>query len=279
MSTIAEHFRAGEGEPLLLLHGFSATWHTWGPLPGQLAERGFDVLAPTLPGHTGGPELPESDDSIHDLVARVEAMMDEAGWDDAHLVGFSLGGWLALELAKRGRARTVTAFSPGGATTERHALESKRIKFLFWRLHRTARIAGDRLDRLYRRPGFRRLAMAEQMVRADRLTPREATEMSRRFVACPVFDRFLAEIGTAPGLADLDQVRVPVTIAWAEKDQVLPQKFHESFFRAGLPHAEFRTLRGAGHVPFWDAPDAVLDAVLSRARAAAQEPVAGSAAV
>ena len=268
MSTFAEHFRDGEGEPVLLLHGFTATWHVWGPLPRQLAERGFDVFAPTLPGHTGGPDLPEVDDEIDDLVDRIEAMMDEVGWDDAHLVGFSLGGWLSFELAKRGRARTVTAYSPGGATTERHALESKRIKFLFWRLHRTARLAGDRLDRLYRRPGFRRLAMAEQMVRGDRLTPREATEMSRRFVACPVFDRFLAEIGTPPGLEGLERVTCPVTVAWAEKDQVLPQKFHERFFRERLPHAEFRTLEGAGHVPFWDAPDAVLDAVLARARAA-----------
>ena len=273
MSAYAEHFREGEGEPLLLLHGFSATWHTWGPLPRQLAERGFDVFAPTLPGHTGGPELPEVDDEIDDLVDRIEAMLDELGWETAHLVGFSLGGWLSLELAKRGRARTVTAFSPGGAKTERHAAESKRIKFLFWRLHRSARLAGRRLDRLYRRPGFRKLAMAEQMVRGDRLTPREATEMSRRFVACPVFDRFLAEIGTEPGLEDLDRVRVPVTIAWAEKDQVLPQKFHESFFRTRLADAEFRTVRGAGHVPFWDAPDEVLDAVLSRAGAGAARAV------
>lgn len=268
MSAIAEHFRAGEGEPLLMLHGFAATWHVWGPLAQQLADRGFEVVVPTLPGHTGGPELPESDDSIHDLVDRIEAMMDAVGFQTAHLVGFSLGGWLALELAKRGRARTVTAFSPGGAQTERHARESRRIKLLFWRLHRSARLVGPRLDRLYRRPRFRRQALVDQMVHGERVPAREAADMSRRFAQTPVFDRFLAEIGTAPGLQGLDRIDVPVTVAWAQKDRVLPQRLHEAFFRDGLPDAEFRTLRGAGHVPFWDAPQACLDAVLSRAGAA-----------
>ena len=274
MSTFAEHFRGGEGEPLLLLHGFTATWHTWGPLPRQLAERGFDVFAPTLPGHTGGPELSDDADEIQALVDHLERIMDEVGFETAHIAGFSLGGWLSLELAKRGRARTVTAFSPGGAQTERHAWESRRIKFVFWRLHRTARLAGARLDRLYRRPGFRKQAMNEQMVHGDRLTPREAAGLSRRFAECPVFDRFWAEIGTPPGVEELERVDCPVTVAWAEKDRVLPQRLHERFFRERLPHAEFRTIRGAGHVPFWDAPDAVLDAVVSRAGAQQPAPVA-----
>lgn len=261
MGLIAEHFRAGEGEPLVLLHGFSATWHTWGPVPHRLAESGFDVFAPTLPGHTGGPDLPEEVDSIGGVVDRLEGMLDELGWPDAHLAGFSLGGWLAFELAKRGRARTVTAFAPGGAQTERHARESRRIKRLFWRLHRSARITGDRMDRLCRRPRFRRYVLADQMADGACVPPREVADMTRRFVATPVFDRFLAEIGTAPGLEGLEAVDVPVTVVWGARDRVLPQRLHEPFFRSALPHAEWRTLPSAGHVPFWEATDEVLEAV------------------
>lgn len=78
-------------------------------------------------GHTDGPPLPEGD-SIPLLVDALEAMLDEVGWPDAYLVGFSLGGWLSLELAKRGRARTVTAVSPGGGETQNHDRESRRIR-------------------------------------------------------------------------------------------------------------------------------------------------------
>ena len=148
--TIADHYRAGAGEPVLLIHGFTATWRAWGDVPARLAQE-YDVLAVTLPGHTDGPPLPEGD-SIPLLLDALEAMLDEVGWRDAHLVGFSLGGWLSLELAKRGRARTVTAVSPGGAETERHDSESRRIKWLFARLHIGARMMLPLTDDMCRRP-------------------------------------------------------------------------------------------------------------------------------
>ncbi|HMD52712.1 MAG TPA: alpha/beta fold hydrolase, partial [Solirubrobacteraceae bacterium] len=49
-------YRAGAGEPLVLVHGFTATWRMWGPLLGELVAR-YEVIAPTLPGHDGGPPL------------------------------------------------------------------------------------------------------------------------------------------------------------------------------------------------------------------------------
>ena len=264
-----EHWRGGSGEPLLLLHGFTATWHTWGTVPERLAGEGFDVLAPTLPGHTGGPPLPEGE-SIPLLADALEGMLDGVGWTDpVHVAGFSLGGWLALELAKRGRARTVTAIAPGGAKTERHERESKRIKRPFATQHAGAVRFGARLEALARRPRWRKLTLRDQMVDGSLVPPREAADMTRRFAATPVFKRFLGEIGTPPGLVGLDAVDVPVTVLWGERDRVLPQRLHEPFFRAELPHATFRTLRRAGHVPFWDAPDQVVEGIVAGTRRAA----------
>src|SRR5438034_3071201 len=113
MTLLADHHRGGAGPPLLLIHGFSATWHAWAPIAAALSSD-FDVLAPTLPGHSGGAPL-DPPKTIAGLSDRVEALLDEVGWPEPHVAGFSLGGWLALELAKRGRARSVTAIAPAGA--------------------------------------------------------------------------------------------------------------------------------------------------------------------
>src|SRR5687767_322227 len=93
--------RGGSGTPLVCLHGFTDTWRTWELVLPEL-ERHHDVLAPTLPGHAGGPPLGESTDSA--LVDAVERAMDDAGLERAHVVGNSMGGYLALLLAERGRA-------------------------------------------------------------------------------------------------------------------------------------------------------------------------------
>ena len=76
-------------------------------------EREHDVLAPTLAGHAGGPPVVgRIDESV--LADEVERSLDAAGWDTAHVVGNSLGGYVALQLAARGRARVVALAPAGG---------------------------------------------------------------------------------------------------------------------------------------------------------------------
>src|SRR5262249_15418670 len=107
-------YRAGEGEPLLLLHGFALCADAWKPILPHL-ERRHDVMAVTFPGHMGGERLP--DGFLHSIEASAdlaEAELDAGGFDKLHIVGNSLGGWLAIELGRRGRALSVVAISPGG---------------------------------------------------------------------------------------------------------------------------------------------------------------------
>jgi pimeloyl-ACP methyl ester carboxylesterase len=76
-------------------------------------ERHHDVLAPTLPGHAGGPPI---EGEFHEtlLADAVERAMDDAGFETAHIAGNSLGGFVALQLAARGRAESVVALAPAG---------------------------------------------------------------------------------------------------------------------------------------------------------------------
>src|SRR2546423_10463986 len=100
MSGFTPAHRGGQGTALVCVHGFIDTWGTW-ELVLPALEQKHEVLAATLPGHAGGPAQPERlEDDM--LVAGVEAAMDDAGWDTAHVVGNSLGGYVALQLAARG---------------------------------------------------------------------------------------------------------------------------------------------------------------------------------
>ena len=252
--------------PLLLIHGFTATWRAWGPAR-ELLEESFDVLAPTVGGHTGGPELAEGA-TFDDMLDGLEAMMDEVGWPRAHIAGWSMGGQLALEMAVRGRAESVTAISPAGAWTHDDALASelKRIGRWFRRSHGAANRGARVLGRLAASPRFRTLSMRDNMVFGDRMTASEATAMTQAFADTPIFSAFLeaSEANERP-LEGLGAIDVPVTILWGDTDRVLPKDKHEPFFRAQLPRAKFVNLVKAGHTPFWDAPERVADTITQTA--------------
>src|SRR5690348_3371641 len=91
-------YRAGDGEPLVLIHGFTATWRCWQPVLADLVPR-FEVIAPTLPGHDGGPPPPDGGaHSIAEGTDHFEAILYDLGIESAHMAGNSLGGAVALEL-------------------------------------------------------------------------------------------------------------------------------------------------------------------------------------
>ena len=96
---------------IVLLHGFTGSPRVWELVMPRL--HAHDVLVPALPGHLGGPALPK-EITPTTMVEAVERALDEAGFETAHVVGNSLGGYVALQLAARGRARAVTAFAPAG---------------------------------------------------------------------------------------------------------------------------------------------------------------------
>lgn len=121
--------RGGDGTPLVLLHGFTMSWRAWLPVLPYLAAH-HTVLAMTMAGHRGGPALlPDGQPGAVALADTLCAQLDELGLDTVHVAGNSLGGWTALELARRGRARSVVAISPGGSWRHRRDMQALLWKF------------------------------------------------------------------------------------------------------------------------------------------------------
>ncbi|HME04383.1 MAG TPA: alpha/beta fold hydrolase [Solirubrobacteraceae bacterium] len=246
-------YRAGAGEPLLLLHGFTGTWLHWRPVLADLVPC-FEVIAPTLAGHDGGPPFPE--DAPHTLKAAVDLLerhLDELAIDTAHLVGNSMGGTLALELAARGRARSVVALSPGAGWWPESG-EAQRVARLFARQTRQLRASRSQLDRVLRSAWRRRLAFREVMRHGELLSTADAIALARGALGCQVVEKALGAIrrGTDAAPKDLDRIAVPVLIAWAEHDRILPLATCAPRYRSAIPGVELRVLPRVGHVPMWD---------------------------
>ena len=261
-------YRAGEGEPLVLIHGFTATWRCWLPVLGLLVPR-FEVIAPTLHGHDGGPVPPRAAHSLAQATDHFELLLDELGVGTAHIAGNSLGGALALELAKRGRARSVVAISPGGGWAEYDAREVERIIRLFKRTQRSARMTERHHEKLLGRPGFRRLGMRDIMARGNLVPAEEAVLLTRSSTRCSIVEDVFATMRNGSGrVLDLDQVKAPTLVAWGDKDRLLPMDRHAERFRTEIPGGQFRVLHGLGHTPMWDDAAQIAELIADFATAA-----------
>jgi pimeloyl-ACP methyl ester carboxylesterase len=227
------------------------TWRVW-ELVLPALERRHDVFAPTLPGHAGGLTIngrpgPEA------FVDAVERSMDAAGFDIAHLVGNSLGGYVALALAARGRAATVVAFAPaggwaGGARAAEALLRAQEA------LHAEMKATAPHAETL--------LATTEGRRRATQLLTTNFEHIPRDLIANQLLG--IASCRTAipligSGLREgwpLDErsVTCPVRIVWGTADRLLPWPTAAARYKQWLPQADWVVLDGIGHCPQLDVP-------------------------
>src|SRR5271169_342284 len=119
--------RTGSGEPLVLLHGIGHRRQAWGAVLDRLAPH-RELILVDLPGHGESPALLASGRCVPEaLVRQTTGLFDELGLDRPNLAGSSLGGRIALEAAKRGRAASVTAIAPAGFWRSNRELAYARI--------------------------------------------------------------------------------------------------------------------------------------------------------
>jgi pimeloyl-ACP methyl ester carboxylesterase len=249
--------REGSGTPIVLLHGLNGSWRTWRPVIPLLA-RNHEVLAVTMAGHHGGTAIPAGPVGIEMLADDMEKQLDEAGVKRAHLVGNSLGGWLALELGQRGRGASVVAFAPAGCWTKPRDLA--RVG----RLLKLARRSNKPwVHKLSARPGVRRALFRQAMDRADLVPAEEMTGMFEDLAACTILDGLLENLTSTGSLAKLTMPQdCPVRIAWPIKDRTIPWERYGVPYQALLPNVDLVRLTGAGHVPIYDNPELVACTVL-----------------
>ena len=258
--------RGGTGEPLLLLHGIGAIWRAWSPVLPYL-EPHHEVIVPTLHGHAGGPALDsEVEPSVEALVDGIEAELDRMGLQKVHIAGNSLGGWIGIELARRGRARSLVLLSPAGAWRSPHRIkmQSVGVRFSLGALgrysHRAEAIAEQRLLRWAMLAG--QVAHPHRVERESLVTYIHASGQS------PVVNPLLRVIHHRPVDPLPAERDYPIRLVWADRDRVLPFKHFGSPMLERLPGAELIRLEGVGHVPMSDEPARVAQLILEVTRAA-----------
>jgi pimeloyl-ACP methyl ester carboxylesterase len=236
---------------LVCLHGFMDTARTW-DLVRPALERRHDVLALTLPGHAGGPPLPgELDDAT--IPDAVEAAMDAAGVDDAVLVGNSLGGFVALQLAARGRARSVIAFAPAGGWARGDASWRELLR-LQASIHEAARAVAPHAGALLATPDGRRRATRYITERYEHIPAELLAHQLLGVAACDA-TRLLEHAQRARWELDAERIICPVRIVWGVEDKLLPWPSAAARLRSEwAAHADWVELEGVGHCPQLDVP-------------------------
>jgi pimeloyl-ACP methyl ester carboxylesterase len=241
--------RGGEGPPLVLLHGFTGSWRVWTRVLPAL-EREHEVLAPTLPGHAGGPPLGElSHDTVPDAI---EAAMDAAGFDTAHIAGNSLGGYVALQLAARGRARSVVALAPAGGWADG---DESYLDMLhdYAAIHDAAKAAAPHAEALAATPQGRRQATEWVATKPEQIPPALVADLIRATAGCDGAPAMIAYALREPWRLDVERIACPLRIVWGTEDRLLPWPGAAARYRREL-HADWVELEGVGHCPQLDFP-------------------------
>jgi pimeloyl-ACP methyl ester carboxylesterase len=256
--------RGGSGSPLVCLHGLTDTWRSW-ELVLERLERNHDVLAPTLAGHAGGPAPPTPLTSTS-LVEAVERVMDEAGFDTAHVVGNSLGGFVALQLAERGRARSVVALAPAGGWPEGDPAAVETMRY-FLDMQQLVKEAVPYADQIVSSRDGRRRATEYTAVSFEHIPGALLAHQIRGVAAC-VGLRALIEYSREEGWQlDPEQIECPVRVVWGTEDRLLPWPNAAQRFRDGwLPRAEWEVLEDVGHCPQLDVPAITSELILGFTR-------------
>ena len=248
------HVRRGTGPTLLLIHGLGSQGHAWDPVLDPLA-RERDVVVIDLPGFGASAPLPAGvTPTPGALAGSVAAFLAGLGVERAHVAGNSLGGWVALELARLGRASSATLISPAGFWSEgdrRYA--SATLRASRWLARHLAGVGRHVLASA----AGRTLLLSQVFARPGRMPAEVAIAQARAFIQAPGFDAtFSACAAPGSGFRGGADVTCPVTIAWGDRDRLLwPRQARRA--AAALPGARLVSLRGCGHTPMWDDPPQV----------------------
>jgi len=250
--TLAFDRHGPTGAPVLvLLHGLGSSRQTWDPVLPLLSDD-FDVVAVDLPGHGDSPPFaPGADPSPRGIAGAVDmllaSLLTRADAQQVHVAGSSLGGWVGLELARRGRAESVTALAPAGLWAP--GLVPVVAHANRW----AARLTAPMAPVLLRNRSLRAFGFWTASAHPGDLDPQVAIDAARAHAGA----RGWAAALTAAQRTQFDPEGfpddVPVTIVWGDRDRILPR--HRCQELASAPaQARWVRLSDCGHVPMWDQP-------------------------
>ncbi len=255
------HQRRGTGEPLLLIQGMSGTHLSWGEPFATDLERDFDVVAYDHRG-IGRSDRIDNPFSIADLAEDAAGLLEALGWDTAHVLGISMGGMVAQELALRHpeRIRTLAlgctyCGGPGSALAPQATLMKLSAGMM----------SGDR--ELAIRTGF------EVNVSTAFAAQEGAYETFRAMAKSlpapvPVIMLQMQAIAGHDTSARLPSLTVPTLVIHGDEDRMLPVA-NGRLIASLVPDARLEVLEGVGHMFWWEQPERSAELVRAHALAGA----------
>jgi pimeloyl-ACP methyl ester carboxylesterase len=232
----------GDGRPFLVLHGGAGPQSVYA-FTQLLAEKGGNrVLTPTHPGF-GGTLRPDALNSVAGLAALYGGLLDELGLEDVTVIGNSVGGWVAAELALLGSPRItrIVLLDAVGIEVEGHPV---------------ADVSGLSLPEIQ--------ALSFHDPTPFRVDPATVPDTQKTIMAAN--GAALAVYAGSPAMADpsllgrLRGIAIPVLVLWGDSDQIVSSVYGQTY-AAAIDGARFEVLPGTGHMPQMETPDLVLRAI------------------
>ena len=246
---------AGEGEPLVLVHGLGGAAANWLAL-APLLRAGRQVLVPELPGHGGSAPLPAAP-SLNAYADRIALLMERP----AAVVGHSLGGAITLRLAIR-RPELVSKLVLAGAAGISSGTRQARYALTMTGLVKPGKRIAPYRQRVARSALLKTLVFGRWGVSDPPALPAGIAES---FLSGPA--RHTDTVSAAKALirddprGDLDRVRCPVLLLWGARDHQLP--IDDAFDYARRLRAPLRAIADCGHLLIGERPEACADAINS----------------
>jgi pimeloyl-ACP methyl ester carboxylesterase len=250
------HESQGSGEPLVLIHGLGSARNVWKSIYSSLAED-FTVVAVDLPGHGETPLPSEKRMDPRSLADDVVETMIALGHERFHVVGNSLGGWIALEIASAypERVRTVMGLAPAGlwlTPFRKRTAAMARSRYL-------AQVSRPFASVLLRFAWAKRLGfkfVSPQWRRLDFHLCLDATNaMALATGYSSAWDgllnnRFESSINPS----------IPISIIFGDSDNTLPALTCQERCLTP-PHSQWKVLTQSGHAPMWDRAEEVVEEI------------------
>ncbi|MGY1665277.1 alpha/beta fold hydrolase [Geodermatophilus sp. SYSU D00696] len=261
MDAPLSYTRTGSGEPLLLLHGMGSSRRDFAAVLPLLTDR-FEVIDADLPGVGRSPAL-ERRPTVAAITDAVERTLDVEGLARVHVLGNSLGARVALELARRGRARSVVAIAPSGLD-----LPPERVfQGSGMALARVVmRVGAPLVSPLSRSALGRAALLAPLKARPWSTSPDEAVGAREGFADSRDYWRTLLWALLVDVPRGMDRIDCPVTLVQGVADWIASGQTVR--YLPLVPGSRFVPLLWAGHAPQSDRPRTIVRLVEEAARQA-----------
>ena len=229
----------GKGEPVVLVHGFSASGDSWNQISAQLTKR-YQVIAPDLPGWGESTRIDSASYAYPAQVERLHQFLQQLGLTRFHLVGHSMGGFISSAYAARYPDEVITLglIAPHGITEPEQSDLARAVG------------QGDNWLVVNSEQGFDRL-MQNLFVKRP-FIPRAVTKylaqvtISRALKTQRIFDEL--QTNNPPLLERLGQIKAPTFIIWGDQDKLIHVSA-AAIFHKGISGSEVLIMKQTGHMP------------------------------